>query len=143
MAQYLHNLKISSEISELIDESKEFLYLISPYVKLSKVYKNQMKSVDTNKIDFVIVYKNGFQLSTDDYNFFKNLGGTKILKCTDLHAKCYINESWGIITSLNLYEYSQTNNFEMGVKFSKKEDPDLYEKALKDAKRIQKIGLNK
>ena len=42
MAQYLNNLKTSSEIFELIDESKDFLYLISPYVKLSKIYKNQM-----------------------------------------------------------------------------------------------------
>ena len=31
----------------------------------------------------------------------------------NLHAKCYLNEKKMIITSMNLYEFSQVNNREM------------------------------
>lgn len=137
MAEYLNNLKTSSEVNELIENSNEFLYLISPYLKLSQIFKTSINRVDFNKVDFTVVYRSGNNnLSDEDSNFFKNNTGINFLKCDNLHAKCYINESFGIITSLNLYEHSQINNHEMGVKFSKKDDSQLYERALRDAKSI-------
>lgn len=137
MAEYLNNLKTSSEINELIENSNEFLYLISPYLKLSHIFKTSIKRVDFNKIDFTVVFRSGDNnLSNEDSNFFKNNTGINFLKCDNLHAKCYLNESFGIITSLNLYEHSQINNHEMGVKFSKEDDSQLYERALRDARSI-------
>ncbi len=46
----------------------------------------------------------------------------------DLHAKCYLNENEALLTSMNLYEFSQSNNDEMGLIVSKREEPDLYDK---------------
>lgn len=136
MAEFLNNLKTSSELNELIENSDKFLYLISPYLKLSQIFKTAIKRVDSDKVDLLVVYRSGDKIPTDDYNFFKENSGIKLQECDNLHAKCYINESFGIITSLNLYEHSQTHNHEMGVKFSKETDPELYEKALKEAKNI-------
>jgi len=64
------------------------------------------------------------------------LQSAQLYKCNDLHAKCYINELFGIITSMNLYEHSQSNNWEMGVRFSRETDPDLYTQALEEVERI-------
>lgn len=137
MAEYLNNLKTSSEINELIENSNEFLYLISPYLKLSPIFKTSIKRVDSNKIDFTVVFRSGDNnISDEDSNLFKNNTGINFLKCDNLHAKCYLNESFGIITSLNLYDHSQMNNHEMGVKFSKEDDSQLYERALRDVKSI-------
>ena len=47
-----------------------------------------------------------------------------------------MNEYEGVITSLNLYEHSQKNNWEMGVRFSKEDDSELYDGALKEVKKI-------
>ena len=33
----------------------------------------------------------------------------------NLHAKCYLNEKEALLTSMNLYEYSQEHNDEMGI----------------------------
>ena len=33
----------------------------------------------------------------------------------NLHAKCYLNENEALLTSMNLYEFSEKNNDEMGV----------------------------
>jgi len=54
----------------------------------------------------------------------------------DLHAKCYINEQFGVITSMNLYKHSQSNNWEMGVRFSRETDPGLYAQTLEEVDRI-------
>ena len=39
----------------------------------------------------------------------------------------YINEKEAIITSMNLYDFSQQNNNEMGIYVTKEEDPELYQ----------------
>lgn len=50
----------------------------------------------------------------------------------NLHAKCYINEKKAIICSMNLYDYSQTTNVEMGFLITKEEDPTAYSKMMED-----------
>ena len=45
--------------------------------------------------------------------------------CTNLHAKCYLSETSALVTSMNLYEFSQVNNHEMGISLTKAEDPAL------------------
>lgn len=60
--------------------------------------------------------------------------------CKNLHAKCYINERQCIITSLNLYEFSQVNNNEMGILLDKQDDPELYRDAYDEALRIIRIS---
>ena len=52
----------------------------------------------------------------------------------DLHAKCYLNEDAALLTSMNLHESSQVNNYEMGLYISRDEDPELYESIFNEAK---------
>ena len=60
--------------------------------------------------------------------------------CKNLHAKCYMNEEMCIITSLNLYEFSQVNNNEMGILIQRGEDSQLYKDAYEEAQRIIRIS---
>ena len=60
--------------------------------------------------------------------------------CKNLHAKCYMNEEMCIITSLNLYEFSQVNNNEMGILIQRSEDGQLYKDAYEEAQRIIRIS---
>jgi len=50
----------------------------------------------------------------------------KVYDKKTLHAKCYLNESFSIIASMNLYHYSMVNNIEFGVLFNKDEDEENY-----------------
>ena len=49
--------------------------------------------------------------------------------CKNLHAKC-LNEEMCIVTSLNLYEFSQVNNNEMGVLILRSDDGELLPRCL-------------
>ena len=51
-----------------------------------------------------------------------------------------MNENTCIITSLNLYEFSQVNNNEMGVLISRSEDAALYRDTYDEAQRIIRIS---
>ena len=46
-----------------------------------------------------------------------------------LHAKCYMNDSHALVTSMNLYEFSQVNNDEMGILVSAEDDPNSTRKS--------------
>ena len=63
----------------------------------------------------------------------------------NLHAKCYINDTKLIITSLNFYEYSMINNKEMGVLYdtNNPEDKEIYSKALKHVMFIEENSDDK
>lgn len=56
----------------------------------------------------------------------------------DLHAKCYFNEKETVITSMNLYMFSQQNNVEMGIYISKEKDEELYNQVAKEVDRIKR-----
>ncbi len=45
-----------------------------------------------------------------------------------------------IVTSLNLYDFSEAKNQEMGVLFDRATDPELYERAAEEAERIIRIS---
>ncbi len=60
--------------------------------------------------------------------------------CKNLHAKCYLNEEMCIVTSLNLYEFSQVNNNEMGVLIRRADDSELYRDAYDEAQRIIRVS---
>ncbi len=45
--------------------------------------------------------------SKDNLSFFQELKNCKVYCFENLHTKCYLNENTAIITSMNLYDYSQ------------------------------------
>lgn len=51
-----------------------------------------------------------------------------------------MNEDMCIVTSLNLYEFSQVNNNEMGILIQRAEDGQLYKDAYEEAQRIIRIS---
>ena len=56
--------------------------------------------------------------------------------CKNLHAKCYLNENRALLTSMNLYEFSQVNNYEMGVLVVREEERELYDEIYRESMRI-------
>src|SRR5690606_1426326 len=91
------------------------------------------------KIDVRIIYGKS-ELHPEEVNWFKGLTYIRSSYCKNLHAKCYLNEDMCIITSLNLYEFSQVNNNEMGVLVERSSDAQLYKDTYEEAQRIIRIS---
>lgn len=66
--------------------------------------------------------------------------GIRTSLCNSLHAKCYLNENEAIVTSMNLYSFSQQNNDEMGIHVTKENDTDLYNDIYIEVQRLLTIS---
>ncbi len=139
MAKFLNTSATNYFLEELIKSASDRLVLISPFLKLNDRIKELLEDKNRLKIDVRIVYGKN-ELQPEEINWLKELSFVRTSFCKNLHAKCYLNEETCIITSLNLYEFSQVNNNEMGVALSRAEDGELYREAYEEAQRIIRIS---
>jgi len=108
-------------------------------LKLNDRIKELLADKNRLKIDVRIVYGKS-ELQPEEINWLKELTYIRTSFCKNLHAKCYLNEELCIIASLNLYEFSQVNNNEMGVLIRRADDAELYRDAYEEAQRIIRIS---
>lgn len=139
MAKFLNTSATSYFLEELIKTARERIILISPFLKLNDRIKELLEDKNRLKIDIRIVYGKN-ELQNDEINWLKELTYIRTSFCKNLHAKCYINEDSCIITSLNLYEFSQVNNNEMGIFVARADDAELYMDTYEEAQRIIRIS---
>jgi len=129
-------------ITEIINGAHDELYIVAPYLKIPQQTKNYIKNVDTRGIKFIIISRaeNNTQRNVDenDIQFLRDLISADVRVCENLHAKCFINENEGLITSMNLHEHSQAYNWEMGIRFTKSEDPAIYNATFDEVQMIVK-----
>ena len=139
MAKFLNTSATNYFLEELIKDAKDRLILISPYLKLNDRMKELLADKNRLKIDVRMVYGKS-ELQPQEISWLKELTYIRTSFCKNLHAKCYLNEELCIITSLNLYEFSQVNNNEMGILIRRSEDVELYRDAYDEAQRIIRIS---
>lgn len=111
--KFIKPSEISSKIMTLIEESDEYVIIVSPYVKISKWYKLLKKFDNLNKrnipVDFIIRDDKTNQTSFDELNEL----GFNFTAIKDLHCKLYLNEKYGIVSSMNLLLSSEINSLEL------------------------------
>lgn len=127
MIEFIQGSKISECLECMIESAKEYLWLISPYIKLSGRIKDRLKLLkQRDSVAISIVYGKNEQekfksLSDLDFNFLKEFPNIKIYYSQNLHAKFYSNEDYGILCSMNLHQASQNENIEAGFKITRKD----------------------
>lgn len=111
--KFIKPSEISSKIMTLIEESDEFVILVSPYVKISKWYKliKKLENLDSRNIpvEFIIRDDQTNQRSFQELNDL----GIRYSPIRDLHCKLYINEKYAIVSSMNLLLSSEINSLEL------------------------------
>jgi phosphatidylserine/phosphatidylglycerophosphate/cardiolipin synthase-like enzyme len=139
MAKFLNTSATNYFLEELIKCASDRLILISPFLKLNDRMKELLADKNRLKIDVRIVYGKS-ELQPQEIEWLRGLTYIRTSFCKNLHAKCYMNEEMCIVTSLNLYEFSQVNNNEMGVLILRSDDSQLYKDAYEEAQRIIRIS---
>ena len=139
MAKFLNTSATNYFLEEMIKDAKDRLILISPFLRLNDRIKELLADKNRLKIDVRIVYGKS-ELQPEEIGWLNDLAYVRTSFCRNLHAKCYMNEELCIVTSLNLYEFSQVNNNEMGVLIRRSEDNELYRDAYEESQRIIRIS---
>jgi phosphatidylserine/phosphatidylglycerophosphate/cardiolipin synthase-like enzyme len=139
MAKFLNTSATNYYLEELIKVAGERLIIISPFLKFNDRIRELLEDKDRMKIDVRIVYGKS-ELAPNEINWLRSLTFVRTSFCQHLHAKCYVSERYAIISSMNLYDFSQINNNEMGVLISRKEEEQLYRDTFEEAQRLIRIS---
>lgn len=136
MASFLTTSGTSYHIERIMIDAKKELVLISPYLKLSTTFFERLQDATKKGILVKIIYGKD-ELKPQEEKQIKALENIELYFSKNLHAKCYFNESEMVITSMNMYEFSEKNNREMGVHITMEQDKLVYENAVDEARSIQ------
>ena len=123
MAEFLTTKGITHYLDKIIDDAQKELVLISPYIKADETTKDLLKN-KTRATSINVIYGKA-ELKPSEKSFLDSLG-IKTSFIENLHAKCYLNEDHALLTSMNLYQFSQEHNDEMGILVSREDDAELY-----------------
>ncbi|KUK68846.1 MAG: Uncharacterized protein XD88_1723 [Methanocalculus sp. 52_23] len=99
MADFLDASGVSAAFIELIKNAEEQISIITPYISLTPHNLKYLQSIDSKKVPIDIIYRSDTTPNPEDLAFLKQLQSAQIYKCDDLHAKCYMNEQFGVITA--------------------------------------------
>ncbi len=143
MAKFLSTSGINYALEQLITLTRERLILISPYLKLQRRIRELLLDKDRRGIPIYIVYgkEEKKKQVEEEIAWLRKLEHVEVRYSEHLHAKCYLSEVGAIITSMNLYEFSQVNNEEMGILITpQKGDTKLYRDTLAEVERILRFS---
>jgi len=126
--------------NELLTIKQARNYMKSSDVFLWKRVYNYLKQANERGVETVIIYRED-KLTPKEKEKLQRLDNLNLFHHPNIHCKCYYNEHYLIITSMNLYEYSEKNNREMGALFEKSKlmysgEDSLFENALEEIREI-------
>lgn len=139
MAIFLDTTGGSYHLEQIIKGATERLVLISPYLRTNDRIREFLDDRERLKIDIRVVYGKT-DLAPDEMSWLRGKNGIRTSFCKNLHAKCYVNEKVALITSMNLYEFSQANNNEMGILVERDKEPELYGAIWTEVQRLIRIS---
>ena len=106
---------INSHLLELIGRSEEYLVLISPYLKLWGHLETQIENSVKRGVDVQMWYRSDQEKKyKKTYDKLSKMG-VKVGKIDTLHSKLYLSEKEGLMTSMNLLDFSKSNSREIGI----------------------------
>jgi hypothetical protein len=140
MAKFLTTAAVAFQVENIISKSKKKLVLVSPYIKITKTFLERLRDASERAVQISIIYGKT-ELNAKEKKQLDSISGLNLYYFDNLHAKCYFNESEMVITSMNLYEFSERNNREMGIFVTKKEDIDIFTDAVNETHSIIKSSL--
>jgi RNA polymerase-binding transcription factor DksA len=137
MSKFLTTKEISGDIMNIIRNAKEKIVIVSPYIKMDSTYINHLEMRAKSGIRILLIFgKDRNQFVHSDLQRFSNQKNVQCYFCENLHAKCYANEKKAIVTSMNLYTYSEITNHEMGIVVETPKDKDLYNEIMMEVRGI-------
>lgn len=157
MSKFVTGKELTDVIYDIIWNAEQTLLLVSPFIKLDDYFKKLLNNhINNHKVHLIVVFgKNetnvSKSLTKDDFKFFQQFMNVSIVYVPNLHAKYYANELKGVITSINLHDFSFKNNVEYGVYFeatilnsiTSKTDIDAWDSSYKLAEESEAVFIKR
>lgn len=135
MADFLTTAGVACAIDNILASAKQEVVLISPYIKLNPRLMARLRDCGQREVPITFVYGKS-DLCREEEARLRSIAHLRLYYYEHLHAKCYLNEHTAIITSMNLYAFSEQTNAEMGVELSLRKDRLAYRELREEVEAI-------
>ncbi len=141
MPQFLTTSGTSYHIERIITEAQKNVVLLSPYLKLSKIFLDRLKDADRRGVKTLIIFSEN-QLSASESKLLGQLRHLRIKYFENLYFKCYFNRKNMLITSMDLSRIYEQSNRDIGVLINQRKNRVLYKDAYRETLSIFNTALN-
>lgn len=123
--------QIQDRIIEIIRNSKDYCFLVTPFFQPWPILQRELEKAAQKEKKIIFILRDtpenrwNFESLTDDFGF-------DVIFVDRLHTKLYLNESECLISSMNLYESSKDNNYELGYYFKNKQQSKNFKETVID-----------
>jgi len=128
MSEFITSGNIAFQIKKIITEARENIYIVVPALAMTRELYELLKDASERNINISFLYGNN-ELDPSEIATLAELKNFKLHCIPDINSRCYYNETVMLITSMNIYEFSDNNRFDMGVLIYRDSDRELYTKA--------------
>ena len=115
---FLENHEVTDQIVKLVQNAKEELIIITPYLNLNARMRGALNEAKSNGAK-ITVYFRLEELSKKkndaDIKFFTEEIGAEMVYIERLHSKLYLNENNAVMSSMNMVAGSQNDSQEIGI----------------------------
>jgi hypothetical protein len=117
----LTDYHLESCILDIIQKSKKHCFVVTPFFKKTEYWEHLtriLKTASEEKKRILFILGKPNEKNTDDMEKIKKELNTEynfdLYFVENLHSKIYLNENEALITSMNLTNFSMSNNHEIG-----------------------------
>lgn len=113
MNKLLTNYQLSTAILDLIEQTREYCFIVTPYYKPWHHLSSILEKAAAEQKRLVFCFRNQEPRPKEAEKLHLD-HGFDVHYIPNLHAKIYLNERSVILSSMNLYDQSKENNHEIG-----------------------------
>lgn len=134
----LNTIELSHELEKMIQTSYRYLIFVSPYLKITDRLKAKLTDKFTQLDGCFFIHRKN-ELIKSEKDWISSFPNVHLIGVENLHSKIYLNDKQCLIASMNFYEYSQINNYEIGIKIDKI-DKNNYQRVLEEVLVMSKFS---
>jgi hypothetical protein len=140
MVQYLNTQAAYAEIENIVNRAEHALVIMSPYIQINRTLLQKIFHASEHRnIDISLICRTN-DIKPEEMAAINKITRLELFDLPNLHANCIYNEKAMVITSLNLFDYSQINNRDMGAMITVDKDSAAFMSAVKETEYMMQIG---
>ena len=115
---FLEDHQVTDHIVKLVQNAKEELIIITPYLNLNARMRGALNEAKSNGAKISVYYRleeRKLKKNATDIKFFTDEIGAEMVYIERLHSKLYLNENNAVMSSMNMVAGSQNDSQEIGI----------------------------
>ncbi|MBE0480851.1 MAG: hypothetical protein IBX68_07720 [Dehalococcoidia bacterium] len=138
MVRFLNTTQARGEVERMLTNAQSSIVIISPFIKIHDALVSRLRDAAVNRNVRVSLVCRADDLRPQEKRKIEQIPNLQLYFNEKVHAKCFYNEVYMVIGSLNLYDSSTGDNREMGVLLSSEEvdDTNAFDDARNEAEFI-------